>query len=198
MQSKEQIFLYMKEEIERLAKKEEEQILSEAKELEQEAYESMKAEAKADASAQLNKELAEISSQASVEAAANLETRTKQLVEKRDGFVADIFNEAKEKLFSFASGNEYHDYLVNRVSAVSKEYQMENCVLKVREADQALKDELVKAYQLPVEVEVSQDILIGGFILENKTTHVVVDESLDFALESQKDWFYKTSGLMIR
>ena len=75
---------------------------------------------------------------------------------------------------------------------------MENCVLKVREADQALKDELVKAYQLPVEVEVSQDILIGGFILENKTTHVVVDESLDFALESQKDWFYKTSGLMIR
>ena len=60
MQSKEQIFLYMKEEIERLAKKEEEQILSEAKELEQEAYESMKAEAKADASAQLNKELAEI------------------------------------------------------------------------------------------------------------------------------------------
>ncbi|RHM60052.1 MULTISPECIES: V-type ATP synthase subunit E [Coprobacillaceae] len=198
MQSKEQIFLYMKEEIERLAKKEEEQILSEAKELEQEAYESMKAEAKADASAQLNKELAEISSQASVEAAANLETRTKQLVEKRDGFVADIFNEAKEKLVSFASGNEYHDYLVNRVSAVSKEYQMENCVLKVREADQALKDELVKAYQLPVEVEVSQDILIGGFILENKTTHVVVDESLDFALESQKDWFYKTSGLMIR
>ncbi len=198
MQSKEQIFLYMKEEIERLAKKEEEQILSEAKELEQEAYESMKAEAKADSSAQLNKELAEISSQASVEAAANLETRTKQLVEKRDGFVADIFNEAKEKLVSFASGNEYHDYLVNRVSAVSKEYQMENCVLKVREADQALKDELVKAYQLPVEVEVSQDILIGGFILENKTTHVVVDESLDFALESQKDWFYKTSGLMIR
>ena len=198
MQSKEQIFLYMKEEIERLAKKEEEQILSEAKELEQEAYESMKAEAKADASAQLNKELAEISSQASVEAAANLETRTTQLVEKRDGFVADIFNEAKEKLVSFASGNEYHDYLVNRVSAVSKEYQMENCVLKVREADQALKDELVKAYQIPVEVEVSQDILIGGFILENKTTHVVVDESLDFALESQKDWFYKTSGLMIR
>lgn len=198
MQSKEQIFLYMKEEIERLAKKEEEQILSEAKELEQEAYESMKAEAKADANAQLNKELAEISSQASVEAAANLETRTKQLVEKRDGFVADIFNEAKEKLVSFASGNEYHDYLVNRVSAVSKEYQMENCVLKVREADKALKDELVKAYQLPVEVEVSQDILIGGFILENKTTHVVVDESLDFALESQKDWFYKTSGLMIR
>lgn len=51
---------------------------------------------------------------------------------------------------------------------------------------------------MPIEVEVSDKILIGGFIIENKATNVVVDESLDFALENQKDWFYKTSGLMIK
>ena len=49
-----------------------------------------------------------------------------------------------------------------------------------------------------LEVEVSDKITIGGFIVKNKATNVVVDESLDFALENQKDWFYKTSGLMIK
>ena len=34
--------------------------------------------------------------------------------------------------------------------------------------------------------------------IENKANNVVIDESLDFALENQKDWFYKTSGLMIK
>ena len=60
------------------------------------------------------------------------------------------------------------------------------------------KDELIKAYGTTLEVEVSDKITIGGFIVKNKATNVVVDESLDFALENQKDWFYKTSGLMIK
>ena len=44
MEKKEQVFLYMKEEIERLASLEEEKILAEAKELEAEAYQQIKAE----------------------------------------------------------------------------------------------------------------------------------------------------------
>lgn len=58
--------------------------------------------------------------------------------------------------------------------------------------------DLKKAYALPIEVEEGQQIQLGGFIIENKTTNVVVDESLDSNLEAQKDWFYKTSGLMIK
>ena len=198
MQNKEQVFLYMKEEIERLAKKEEEAYLAEAKELEAAAYNQIKEEAAKDASNQLAKELSEISSLASVEASASLEENTKKLVEKRDGYVDSIFSEAKAKLEAFVASNDYKDFLIKGVSEVSKEYQMEDCVLYVRSSDLSLKDELLKAYQLPITVEESQSIKIGGFIIENKTTNVVVDESLDFALENQKDWFYKTSGLMIK
>ena len=46
MEKKEQVFLYMKEEIERLAGFEEEKILAEAKQLEEEVYNQIKAEAK--------------------------------------------------------------------------------------------------------------------------------------------------------
>ena len=75
---------------------------------------------------------------------------------------------------------------------------MSDSTLELREADMKYKDEFIKAYGTALEVEVSDKITIGGFIVKNKATNVVVDESLDFALENQKDWFYKTSGLMIK
>ena len=198
MEKKEQVFIYMKEEIERLANLEEEKILAEAKELEEEAYNQIKAEAKKDAEALLAKELVEISSSASVEASLSQEEKTKKLVVKRDEYVANIFKEAKEKLVAFVASKDYQKYLIEHIEKIGKLYQMEDSTLELREEDMRYKDELVKAYGVDLEVEVSDKIKIGGFIIENKATNVVVDESLDSALENQKDWFYKTSGLMIK
>ena len=198
MEKKEQVFLYMKEEIKRLANLEEEKILAEAKELEEEAYNQIKAEAKKDAEALLAKELVEISSSASVEASLSQEEKTKKLVVKRDEYVANIFKEAKEKLVAFVASKDYQKYLIEHIEKIGKLYQMEDSTLELREEDMRYKDELVKAYGVDLEVEVSDKIKIGGFIIENKATNVVVDESLDSALENQKDWFYKTSGLMIK
>ena len=173
MQKKDQVFLYIKDEIEKISSAEEKEILDEAKAIEQEAYNQLRGEAEIDAKHQLDKELAEISSKASIEASAQLEERLKKLVEKREEYVNTIFT-------------------------VSDEYQMTDCVLCVRKEDLKYADDLKKAYALPIEVEEGQQIQLGGFIIENKTTNVVVDESLDSNLEAQKDWFYKTSGLMIK
>lgn len=198
MQNKEQVFLYMKEEIERIAQLEEEAILAEAKELEAKAYQQIEEEAKKDASSQLEKELADISSDASIEASSNSENRTKKLVAKRDEYVTAIFETAKQKLLQFVASKDYKTYLTNHISEIGKKYPMDNSVLFVRKEDLNLQKDLIKAYGNDIDVEVSDNITIGGFIIENKETSVVVDESLDFALESQKDWFYKTSGLMIK
>lgn len=198
MEKKEQVFLYMKEEIERLANLEEEKILAEAKELEIEAYEQIKNEAKKDADALLAKELAEISSNASVEASLSQEEKTKKLVETREGYVAKIFKEAKNRLTEFVNGDDYKTYLIKHMEKISSLYQMSNSILKIRQNDTKYADDLVKAYGIDLTVEVSDEIKIGGFIIENKATNVVIDESLDTALENQKEWFYKTSGLMIK
>lgn len=198
MQNKEQVFLYMKEEIERLAQIEEEAILAETKELETKAYQQLEEEAKKDASNRLEKELVDISSNASIEASSNSEQRTRKLVEKRDQYVTTIFNEAKEKLVAFVNSKEYKDYMVKHMEEVANQYPMKDSILYLRKEDSSLKDALVKVYGNNITVEISNTITIGGFIIENKETSVVVDESLDFALENQKDWFYKTSGLMIK
>lgn len=198
MEKKEQVFLYMKEEIERLANLEEEKILAEAKELEIEAYEQIKNEAKKDADALLAKELAEISSNASVEASLSQEEKTKKLVETREGYVAKIFKEAKNRLTEFVNGDDYKTYLIKHMEKISSLYQMSNSILKIRQNDTKYADDLVKVYGIDLTVEVSDEIKIGGFIIENKATNVVIDESLETALENQKEWFYKTSGLMIK
>ena len=179
MQKKDQVFLYIKDEIEKISSAEEKEILDEAKAIEQEAYNQLRGEAEIDAKHQLDKELAEISSKASIEASAQLEERLNKLVE-------------------FVNSSNYLEYLTSHVKAVSDEYQMTDCVLCVRKEDLKYADDLKKAYALPIEVEEGQQIQLGGFIIENKTTNVVVDESLDSNLEAQKDWFYKTSGLMIK
>lgn len=198
MEKKEQVFLYMKEEIERLASLEEEKILAEAKELEAEAYQQIKAEAKKDADALLAKELVEISSNASVEASLSQEEKTKKLVETREVYVTKIFKEAKNRLNEFVNSEGYKMYLIKHMEKISSLYQMSDSILKLRQNDTKYADDLVKAYGIDLTVEVSDEIKIGGFIIENKATNVVVDESLDTALENQKEWFYKTSGLMIK
>lgn len=198
MENKEQVFLYIRDEIEKIADQEEKQILEEAKALEKEAYAQMEAEAKKDAKRQLEKELAAISSKASIDAAANLEQRTKKLVEKRDELVKNIFEQAKNKLIAFVESDEYKDYLIDHIQKIGQEYQMTGCILNLRKEDMKYQKELVKAYGFDIEVKDNNQIHLGGFIIENPVTHVVCDETLETALENQKDWFYKTSGLMIK
>lgn len=197
MQNIEQVFLYMKDEISQIAKKERDAILEEVKMLEEQAEKQMKEEAKRDAELQMNQELAEITSNASAEISESHSERTKKLIEKRDEYVALVFKQAKEKLVEFVNSDAYKSFMLKKVEKAAS-YKLNNSVLLLRKEDLALKDELVKAYGLPVTVETTDTITIGGFIIENKADKLVINESLDTALENQKDWFYKNSGLIIK
>ena len=68
----------------------------------------------------------------------------------------------------------------------------------VRAEDMQYSEELKKAYGKTVEVKASDEITLGGFILENTADALVVNETLEFALENQKTWFANNSGLMIK
>ena len=96
------------------------------------------------------------------------------------------------------NSDEYHGYLVDHMKSIGTTYQMENSTLYLRQEDVKYQADLISAYGIDLDVKTSDQIKIGGFIIENKANNVVIDESLDFALENQKDWFYKTSGLMIK
>ena len=198
MQNIDQVFLYMKDEIEGQAKQEEQAILDEVKALEDEAYESMKAEAKRDADLRLKQEEDEMSSNASAEISESHIERTKKLIEKRDEYVKNIFDEAYKQLIAFASSQDYLPFMIEKVKKVATQMNQPHSVLYVNEKDLSLQKNLVEAFGQDIQVEASDDIQIGGFIIENKESSLVVDETLDFALNNQKEWFNKNSGLIIK
>lgn len=198
MQNIDQVFLYMKDEIERQAKSEEQAILNEVKALEDEAYESMKAEAKRDADLKLKQEEEEMSSNASAEISESHIERTKKLIEKRDEYVKNIFDQARDELKAFVKSDEYFPFVEAKIKKVAENFKDSKSIMYVSHDDFKNKDAFVKAFGTDIEVQASDDIQIGGFILENKASSLVVDETLDFALNNQKDWFNKNSGLIIR
>lgn len=198
MQNIDQVFLYMKDEIERQAKIEEKSILDEVKALEEEAYESMKEEAKKDADLKLKQEEEEMSSNASAEISESHIERTKKLIEKRDEYVKAVFDQARDELMSFVNSKDYASFMEEKIKKVASHFENPNSVMYVREVDLKMKDQLVKAFGQVIDIEASDDIIIGGFIIENKESSLVVDESLDFALANQKEWFNKNSGLIIK
>ena len=198
MQNIDQVFLYMKDEIERQAKSEEQAILNEVKALEDEAYESMKAEAKRDADLKLKQEEEEMSSNASAEISESHIERTKKLIEKRDEYVKNIFDQARDELKTFVKSGEYLPFVEAKIQRVAENFKDSKSIMYVSHDDFKNKDAFVKAFGTDIEVQASDDIQIGGFILENKASSLVVDETLDFALNNQKYWFNKNSGLIIR
>jgi len=198
MQNIDQVFLYMKDEIERQAHSEEKAILDEVKALEDDAYESMKAEAKRDADLKLKQEVEEMTSQAASEISESHIERTKKLIEKRDEYVKAIFGQAREELLSFSKGEDYLSFMEAKMKKVAHYFPKTGSVLYLAEKDMKMKDHLLKFFEKEMSVEVSDEITIGGFIIENKESSLVVDETLDFALENQKEWFNKNSGLIIK
>ena len=191
MQNIDQVFLYMKDEIERQAKNEEKSILDEA-------YESMRAEAKRDADLKLKQEEEEMSSNASAEISESHIERTKKLIEKRDEYVKTIFAKAREELVAFTQSKEYASFMEEKIKKVAADFVGTNSIMFVASKDLSMEKALVKAFGSDIKVEASEDITIGGFIIENKESSLVVDETLDFALANQKEWFNKNSGLIIK
>ena len=91
MEENQEVFLSMKNEIEKQSQREVDAIMAEVKKMEEEAYSSMRAEAKKDADLRLKQELDEMQSESAAEISESHVERQKKLINKRDEYVATIF-----------------------------------------------------------------------------------------------------------
>ena len=198
MQDIEEVVRYIKDEISKQAEAECKVILSEADELKATSLKELHKDVEKDAKMQLDLELAEIQSNASIAISRSNVDRTKKLIAKRDEYTASVFQLAKSKLDEFVMSHEYESFMNDKASKLGQINTTDQGVFYLREADSKLAEGVKKAYGKDCRIEISKKIIIGGFIYENTTKKTIADETLDTALENQKEWFANHSGLIIQ
>jgi len=190
----EQLYLLMKEELESLTQKEEATILENMKETKEKAIANIQLEVEKEIASIYQKKVVEINNQVSGMLYQNNESRKKELIITRETYTKEIFEEAKRQLRLFAATKEYQTWMEEKFKETIQNYQFEKAIVYVSRKDKAVLSE----FSFDLEIEVVDNISIGGFIIEDTNLGIRIDESLESILYNQKDWFYETSKLMIK
>ena len=153
-------------------------------------------ETAADCERSILKATAKINLEFTTERAHALSELKRKLLLKRDEYANMVFEDVARRLRDFAAGPEYAGFLRGKLRAAKDEYRLRQPVVSVRKEDLALKDVFEEV--LPgCTLKTAANIAIGGFLIEDAGKSYVINESLDNALEEQKEWFFSNSGLRI-
>ena len=179
------------------AQEQREKILQEIEEYRKSQMEKAEEEILHEAYIMIQNEIASIKNQESRKISlAELEGRRK-LLKQREEITAKVFGETAGRLLAFTRSPEYAPYMVRHVKACAVQLPAGRVVIRVKKDDLALSDSLIGACGREASVEAAGDIEIGGFIMINEEVGLVVDETIDLKLKSQKDWFAAASGLTL-
>lgn len=197
MQEFEHAFQAIKKEIEQEAQNEVKAILDEIAQMESHVKEATAREARRNAQLKLDQELERIQSEAAEEIAALNATRRKKLVDQRNSYMTSIMEEAASRLKAFTQSAAYRDFLMGKVKQAA-DYHLQDVIIYVKQDDFPYAEALKEAYGNPAVVEISDTITIGGLMIVDHQAGVVIDETLETALEGQRDYLIAHSGMTIK
>lgn len=121
----------------------------------------------------------------------------KGLYQQREQYLTQILSFARAELVSFVNTQAYSEFLMKKAAALAKDYRQDGSTIKLRTQDLSFREKIQEVYG-PCEIVADDEaIKIGGIILENRKSGILVDYSLDTALEEQKDWLYNNSGFIL-
>ena len=182
MKDMEQIVFLMKEEITKQADAEANHILQEIEEIKKNEKDKILMEAKKEAKLHKEAMLKKLNSEKAMALSSYNAEKTKALIDKRESYTLQLFEEVKEKLVAFCNSDAYSDFMKKKMSQYSFD---EKVTVFVKKEDMKYEDMFKKQFDCIVK---EGSITIGGFKIETKR-QVVYDESLDSALKDQRRWF---------
>ncbi len=120
----------------------------------------------------------------------------KDLFVKRQELVDNLFEEIQLKIQAFVKSNEYKEWLKTRLSKIIEVSNTSNNLqIKCRKMDVDVISSLVDNNIISNIIEDNEEIHLGGFILVDPVKKVETDETLDYQVRVQKEWFYANSKL---
>lgn len=124
-----------------------------------------------------------------------LESKNK-LFAKRIEIINDIENEVKNRILKFVDSDKYNEYLINSLKEVSSFLNEKSCIIYISSKDSDKKP-LILSEINNAEIEIDNNIQLGGFISSCKDLSIMIDETLDTRLKDEINSFIETSNIKV-
>ncbi len=188
---------YFKEEIQHASDLEIQSLRRGIEDIRKRAISDMKEEAQKEANIVLEQELHEVRSDYAIKTSKVTAYYNKMLMDKRDECTAVLFEDVQKELEAFAHSEQYVPFLLQKIEQVCAKLPYKVIIYIGKKDEQLIEKLQSKCYEGSKGV-IDPTIQIGGFRLEYEDKGIIVDETFDFYLEKEKEWFYANSGFMIR
>jgi vacuolar-type H+-ATPase subunit E/Vma4 len=118
------------------------------------------------------------------------------LLHRREELATMVMCAVWTRLFEYSKTPAYAEAMKAGMASLADKYDHSTSTVYLREADIELAD-TVKALLPGSAVEIDPAIKAGGWRLENTASRILIDETLDNRLATEKSWFLLHSGLRI-
>ncbi len=189
--------------IDKYAKRQKSKIVDEIKAQEQISQKKLENEILEDSKNMIKKEIINLENEVSIEISHKELEERKKVSQKRKEIMKDMFSECYKKLCEFCNSKKYEIFFEKSCEEISEMLKLNNNYnnIKILIKAQDIKFEsMIKKYFNNIsnlEIEVTDDINIGGIILYSIDKKIIIDDSLDSRLKEQKNWAYENFGVLL-
>ncbi len=119
------------------------------------------------------------------------------LLKRRAELVDELFEEVRQDLLIFVKSQDYDTLHRDILSKLSQRDDIGNASLLVNENEIKRFEAILLTLKLEFPVLTNEQIHIGGFILVSENKRLEIDHTLDAQLQSQREWFFNHSKLVL-
>lgn len=116
----------------------------------------------------------------------------KDLFIKRAELVDGLFDQVKSDLLAFAQSDAYAPFLRDKLAKLLPDHPLQDTLILIKPSEKAIFESILPSLAKLVPTE---SIHVGGFILKSVDGIKERDETLDYALKVQREWFTTHSTL---
>lgn len=117
---------------------------------------------------------------------AELDSKREVLVQ-REKLANQVIDDVKKSLISFTQTDEYKKYLIDLIKdEIENSKDISEMIFYVSNNDLKLSDEINKALSKEIYLQPKENIKIGGLCVGYKNDNILLDKTLDSALEEER------------
>lgn len=120
----------------------------------------------------------------------------RELLNKRQKIMDEVFQRASNSLKGFAAGDKYQAHLKKTAEKLAQIFHSAGTVVCLKQEDEKYQ-ELIHGIMGDCTFQTDRTISIGGIRAYHSDMGIMADETLDTLLENQREWFEEHSGMTV-